>query len=79
MNDDIDNLEIKISRLKQLSENCRLDIAVPFSIGITRTLEILHRKNLISKSEYTRLSRDINTAINKSYKCVCIHPKEIFA
>lgn len=79
MNDDINNLEIKISRLKQLSENCRLDIAVPFSIGIVRTLEILYRKNLVSKNEYTRLSKDINTAINKSYKCDCIHPMSIFA
>lgn len=76
---DIDSLEIQISRLKQLNENCRLDIAVPFSIGVVRSLEILYRNNLVSKKEYTRLSKDINTAINKSYKCACVHPMEIFA
>lgn len=75
----LDELEIKISRLKQLNENCRLDIAVPFSIGIVRSLEILYRKEEISRKDYERLGKDINTAVNRSYKCACIHPMSIFA
>ena len=79
MVDELDELEIKISRLNSLSENCRLDIAVPFSIGIVRTIDILYNRNVISRKEYDRMNNEINNAVNKSYRCVCIHPLSIFA
>lgn len=76
---DIEKLEIKISRMNALIKNCRLDIASPFSIGITRSLEMLYRENIISRKEYDRLNNDINDAVNGSYHCACIHPMSIFA
>lgn len=77
--DDIEKLEIKIGRMNALIKNCRLDIASPFSIGVTRSLEILYRKNLISRKDYDRLNGDINDAVNGSYHCACMHPMAIFA
>ncbi len=79
MADILDEFDLKISRLRSFSENCRLDIAVPYAIGITRAIEILYTDDEISRKDYDKMKRDIEEAVSRSHRCLCIHPMSIFA